>query len=689
MKKHISLILTLLFCSLLSAQIDRTQQPKPGPAPIIQIDSPEEFKLKNGLTVLLVENHKLPQVSISLSIDTPLIFEGDKAGTNALLSAMMGKGSESISKNEFEEEIDFMGTRLQFFSRGANASSLTRYFPRVLELLADAALNPNFLEEEFEKEKNKTLTGLETSEKDVKTAARRVENLVTYGEKHPYGEYISKETVEQLSLSDIKKAYSYIYNPANTYIVVVGDFNTKEIKKQLKKSFGKWKARETIQMAFPEPTNSSETEIVFVDMPNAVQSEVTVLNTASLDKKSPDYFAAILANQILGGGGEARLFLNLREDKGYTYGAYSQLRDSHKTKALFKASASVRNIVTDSATVQLLYEIDRITNELVTDQELDIVKAKYVGSFVLSLEDPANIARYALNIKTQNLDPEFYRLFLQNINAVTKEDIYRVAKNYFLSNQARVVVTGKGSEILDALEKISFKGKVLKVSYFDKYGNTIDRPDYSVYTPNGITASGIVESYIEALGGKEKLKTIQSIREKAEASMQGMTLEIVSQKTDQNQAITEVKMMGNVMQKQVVNIDKAFMEMQGQKIDFEGDTLNEMILESAIFPELNMDLSSVKLMGIVDIDGAKAYEIKISEAKSNFYDTSTFFKIQTIQTQEIMGNSQTSTTKFGDYRKVNDISFPHSTKVSMGPQEIEFKSIGIELNVEIDTTIFQ
>ncbi|MDC1518860.1 insulinase family protein, partial [Flavobacteriaceae bacterium] len=354
----------------------------------------------------------------------------------------------------------------------------------------------------------------------------------------------------------------------------------------LKKSFGKWKARETIQMAFPEPTNSSETEIVFVDMPNAVQSEVTVLNTASLDKKSPDYFAAILANQILGGGGEARLFLNLREDKGYTYGAYSQLRDSHKTKALFKASASVRNIVTDSATVQLLYEIDRITNELVTDQELDIVKAKYVGSFVLSLEDPANIARYALNIKTQNLDPEFYRLFLQNINAVTKEDIYRVAKNYFLSNQARVVVTGKGSEILDALEKISFKGKVLKVSYFDKYGNTIDRPDYSVDTPNGITASGIVESYIEALGGKEKLKTIQSIREKAEASLQGMTLEIVSQKTDQNQAITEVKMMGNVMQKQVVNIDKAFMEMQGQKIDFEGDTLNEMILESAIFPSL-------------------------------------------------------------------------------------------------------
>src|SRR6056300_1989145 len=156
--KRILLLCHFVFFSIaVHAQIDRTQQPEPGPAPLLQLDDPEEFQLDNGLTVLLVENHKLPQVSISLSIDTPLIFEGDKAGTNALLSAMMGKGSESISKNEFEEEIDFMGTRLQFFSRGANASSLTRYFPRVLELLADAALNPNFLEEEFEKEKNKTL----------------------------------------------------------------------------------------------------------------------------------------------------------------------------------------------------------------------------------------------------------------------------------------------------------------------------------------------------------------------------------------------------------------------------------------------------------------------------------------------------------------------------------------------------
>ena len=543
--------------------------------------------------------------------------------------------------------------------------------------------------EEFEKEREKTLTGIKASEKDVKTAARRVENLVSYGKKHPFGEYVSKETVEEITLTDIKNTYSYVYNPANAYVVVVGDFNTDEINKQLQKHFGKWKASDTKTMEFPEPVNSKETDIIFVDMPNAVQSEIAVLNTATLNKKHPDYFAAILANEILGGGGEARLFLNLREDKGYTYGAYSQLRDSHKTKARFRASTSVRNRVTDSAVVAMINEVKRMNSEMVTDEELEIVKAKYTGNFVISLEDPETIANYALNIKTQNLDSNFYRDYLKNLNAVTKEDIFRVAKKYFKSDQAKIVVTGKGSDILDALEKITFNGKTLKVSYHDQYGNSIDRPNYSINTPAGITASSIIESYIEAIGGREKLSMVKSIIERSEASMQGATIEVISQKNNKRQAITELKMMGNVMQKQVVNKDKAFMEMQGQKIDFEGQTLKDMIQIAALFPELNFDLNSVEFKGIVDVDDKKAYEIKISETKSNFYDTSTFYKIQTIQTQEIMGNSQTSTVKFGDFKQVNGIYFPHTTTLSMGPQAIDFKSTGIELNTTIDASLFE
>jgi len=688
--KHIYIIgfIFLTFTSI-NAQIDRSKQPDPGPAPAIQLDDPIEFQLKNGLTALLAENHKLPRVSISLSLDHPLKTEGKKKGATTLLTTMMGKGSTSISKNDFEEEIDFMGAHFHYNEDGAHTSALSRYYSRVLELLADATLNPNFLKEEFQKEKDKVLTGIETAEKDVKTAARRVENLISYGSKHPYGEYIAKETVENLKLKDIEETYDYIYNPKNAYLIIVGDFDSKEVKRQIKKDFGRWKARTQKKIPFPEPKNTPETRIAFVEMSNAVQSEIAVLNTFSLNKKSPDYFAALLANQILGGGAEARLFLNLREDKGFTYGAYSQLRDSHKTKGRFRAGTSVRNAVTDSAVVEMISEVAKIRTEPITDEELELVKAKYAGNFVISLEDPETIANFALNIKTQNLPKDFYKNYLKNINQVTQEEVSKAAKKYFLSDQAQIVVTGKGSEILDKLEQISFNGAPLKVSYFDKYGTKTERPDYSKLTPEGVTVSTVINNYLSAIGGQEKLNKIKSIQENAQGSMQGLTLEIESKKTNQKQFRMDMKMMGNLMQKQVVNKSYAYMEMQGQKIDMEGDQLEEMISSSAIFPELDLTLSKLVLVGLTDLEGVPAYEVKFSDNQTHFYDAETHLKIQTTQTIEIQGNSQTSTIKYSDYKAVEGILFPHKTTFNMGPQEIDFISQNIILNPELEDSLFE
>ncbi len=688
MKRILLLCHFVLFSIAVHAQIDRTQQPEPGPAPLLQLDDPEEFQLDNGLTVLLVENHKLPQVSISLSIDHPLIVEGDKAGAVALLTGMMGKGSTSISKEDFEEEIDFMGASINFTENGAYVNSLSRFFPRVIELMADATLHPNFLEEEFQKEKDKLVTGLETGEKDVKTAARRVENFLAYGPTHPYGEYLTIAKVKALKLEDIKNAYDYIFNAHNAYFVAVGDFDPSEIKKIIEHNFGKWKGNKRDKMAFPEPSNSEETEIAFVEMPNAVQSEITLLNTASLDKNSSDYFPALLANQILGGGAEARLFLNLREDKGFTYGAYSRLRDSHKTKARFSASTSVRNAVTDSAVVEMLYEVSKIGTDLVSEEELALVKAKYAGNFVISLENPGTIARFALNIKTQNLDADFYKNFLKNINKVTRDEVLAAAKKYFLSDRAQIVVTGKGSDILEGLEQIEYNGRPVRVQYYDKWGAAIDRPDYTKSIPEGVTAAAVIDNYLTALGGKEKLADVKSIKTLAKAEMQGMTLEIESQKTDQLQALTEIKMMGNVLQKQVVTQDYGYMEMQGQKINLEGEELKLMQTQATLFPELTLNRETIELVGVKEIEGSKAYEIKISDGLINFYDTESHLKIQVSQTMEIMGNSQTSVIKIGDYKAVDGILFPHKTVMSMGPQDIELVTQSFELNTEIDPAVF-
>ena len=175
--KYTYLLLALFITGLtLQAQVDRSQMPTPGPAPEINLQEPQTFELKNGLKVMVVENNKLPRVSIRLTIDNPPVAEGDKAGVSALTASLLGNGSKSISKDEFNEEVDFLGASINFGSQSASARSLSKYFSRILELMADAAINPNFTQEEFEKEKAKLITGLKAQEKDVSAIADRVQS---------------------------------------------------------------------------------------------------------------------------------------------------------------------------------------------------------------------------------------------------------------------------------------------------------------------------------------------------------------------------------------------------------------------------------------------------------------------------------------------------------------------------------
>ncbi|MEK9604116.1 MAG: pitrilysin family protein [Flavobacteriaceae bacterium] len=689
MRKALILMISIAYFSNAQAQIDRSIQPQPGPAPEINFGVPKEHQFKNGLTLMVVENHKLPQVSVSLRIDNPLYVQGEKKGISSLLSKMMGKGSKNIPKDQFEEEIDFMGASLSLNSNGAYASSLKRYFPRVFEMLADATLHPDFLEEEFKKEVNKTLEGLKSQEKDVKTAARRVENLLSYGKNHPYGQYVTEESISRVSMNDLQQLYQRNFKAQNAYVIIVGDIDFDQAKDLTKKYLGKWKKGEVLTSVFPEPQNVLQTEIAFVEMPNAVQSEVSVLTTANVDRNNPDFFALNIANQILGGGGEARLFLNLREDKGYTYGSYSRFSIDHKTKSRMRAFAAVRNAVTDSAVVQLLYEIDRMSKEPVTAEELTLVKKKYAGSLIRSMENPQNIANFAYNTKTQELPANFYNNLLGNIQKVSIEDIARVSKKYFDPNLMQIVVTGKGSDILTPLENIEFNGQKLKVQYYDKYGNITERPEFSKSIPEGITAKSVMEGYIEAIGGRSLLEGVKTKTSIAEANMQGMTIQVSNRQTAKKQMLVEVSMMGNVMQKTVVNSSKGYNEMQGQKMEMKGEELENALRDTALFPEMEIDSNQISLEGIAIIDGEDAYEIKWSDNKTHFYAVDDFLKLQTVETIEMQGQVQTSTTVFKDYKTFEGIKFPHTIHQDMGPQKVDFHVKSIILNDAMPDSLFE
>ena len=688
--KNLIVGLAIIFANSLSAQLDRSIVPESGPTPEIFFGKPQTFTLDNGLTVMVVENNKLPRASASLSFDNPLIFEGEIAGVSSILAEMIGNGTQSISKEDFIEEVDFMGASLNITGSGAFAGSLKRYFPRVLELMSQAVLEPLFTQEEFDNQKNLIKESLKTSEKDVSTAANRVQNFITYGANHPNGEFVSQASLDKASFNDAVDFYNNFSSPNNAYLVILGDIEFEEIKEKVTELFNSWESKEVVANSFPEPKNPDETEVIFVDMPNGVQSVVTVINTIDFNKKQADYFPALVATRILGGGGAGRLFNNLREDKGWTYGSYSSISESYKTKGLILAQAQVKNEVTDSAAVELLVELDKMRNKLVTDEELMSTKAKYTGNFVMSLENPATIAGFARNIITQDLPEDYYNSFLENINNVTKQDVQNAAQKYFSTNKTRIFITGKGSEILEKIEGIEFNGKKLKVRYFDQYGSETPRPDYSV--SDDVTAESVIINYIKSIGGAEKLKSVSSIEIKAKANLQGTVLEMYSLKNNQNQSLMTMTAMGMTLVKSVFNKYQGYNEVNGQRIPLSDEELEQAIINSALFSELNFDLGSIELIGTSIVNEEKAYEIKITDNKSVFYSAETGLKLKEFESQEVDGNLITGEVFYKEYKEVDGILIPSEiNQVSASipvPGGLTFKTSVIKLNVKTSDSDF-
>ena len=686
MKKLIVILIVCLVGMNVSAQIDRSQMPKPGPAPKVNIGEPDEFTLSNGLKVLVVENNKLPRVSARLIIDNKPYTE-KKAGTQQMLASLLGTGTTETGKDEFNEEIDFLGASISYGSESAFASSLSKFFPRVMELMAEGALKPKFVEEEFESEKDKLIEGLKSSQNDVGTIANRLSSSQAYGSNHPYGQYVSVESVKQIDLEDVKNAYRNYFVPKNAFLVLVGDISKKDAKKIVKNTFGEWKKATPPESSIPSVKPVQYTQVNFVDMPNAVQSEIIVQNTVDLKKADPDYFPVLVMNQILGGSFGSYLNMNLREDKGYTYGAGSSVGDS-RYASRFRASASVRNAVTDSAVVQFMKEIDRIRTEKVDAKKLEDVKKKFAGSFVMRLEQPSTVANYALEIEIENLPDDFYETYLEKINAVTQEDVLRVAKQYLKTDQMQVVVAGKGSEVAENLENIDYNGKKLPVLYFNKETEKIDKPEFKKELPEGVTVETVYNDYIEAIGGEEALSQVKSMMMKGNASVQGMSIQFTSKAAEGGKSMTMVEMNGMTLSKQVFDGEKGYAAAQGQKMDMTEQQIKDTKVTSGLFPELLVS-ENAELTGIENINGEDAYVVKLTDNVREFYSVDSGLKLATETTAEQMGQKMTSTVSYMDYQEKNGVMVPMKLSQNLGPQTVDINIEEIKFNEGVSASDFE
>ncbi len=677
MKKQLTYIAAaFFFTGMVSAQkIDLNAMPKPGPTPAINIAKPKTFQLSNGLTVMVVENNKLPRVNASLSMDRPPYNEGSVTGVSQIMAEQFENGTTNISKDDFNKKVDYLGANLNFSSGGASANSLSKYFPEVLGLMADAIINPKFSAEEIQNSKERAIEGLKSEEINASSIASKVSNALMYGKNTSRGEFETIESINKIQLADVQNTYKKYYAPDNAYLVIVGDVKFDQVKPLIEKAFSGWKKANTPIAQLEPASNVAKTEINVVDVPSAVQSVVSLNNLNTLKMKDANYFPATIANYILGGGGEARLFMNLREKNGFTYGAYSSMVAS-KYSPQFSASASVRNEVTDKAVKEFMNELNAIST--VKPEELANAKAKLKGAFILALEQPATIAKFALNQKVQDLPADFYTNYLKSIDKVTAADVSNAVKATILPNQSRIFIAGKASDISEGLEKLGYP-----VKYFDKEANPVAKPTVQKVDAN-VTVASVADKYINAIGGKANLAKITSYTTNASMSMQGQNIDFKIVKAQGGKELTTVTAMGQVVQKQVFDGKTGYSMQMGQRVEITPEEIAEKQKNPELFEELGFAKSAdYKLGGIEKIGGEDSYAIKGGDT-TYYYSVATGLKTGETKKVKAKGQEMTIPTTFSNYKDVNGVKMPYTISVSQMGMDMTMTVKSYEINKATD-----
>lgn len=686
-KKLFLLIAAVIISTTATAQVDRSKLPEPGPAPVINIGEYESFELSNGLKVFVVENHKLPRVTFNLVIDRDPVLEKENSGYIAAAGELLRTGTKKRSKDQLDKEVDFLGASLSTSSNGVTVSGLERHTEKLIEIMSDIILNSEFKQEELDKIVKQKISELAAAKDEPNAIAQRVHSVLLFGKEHPYGEPETEETVKSITLDHCKNYYQTYFKPNTSYLAVVGDINVKQAKSLIEKYLGKWQKSEVPKNSFPNPKAPLVNKVALVDRASSVQSVITVGYPVELPVGSDDAIKASLANLILGGSATGRLFMNLRESKAYTYGAYSSLNPDRRIGS-FGAFTQVRNSVTDSAITEIFNEMKKIRNEKISEEDLQKAKNYLTGQFIRSLESPATIARFAINTAIYNLPKEYYKNYLKNIDAVTVDNVQETARKFIKPNNAHILVVGNSEEVAEKLTKFSLSGKI---DHYDIYGDLYDPSLKKI--PAGLTVEQILNKYLDALGGREKIQNMKDKTIKMTGSVQGMNLTLTISQKHPNK-LYQVLDANVFQQKTIFDGVKGKVEAMGQVQQLDGEQL-ETLQQSALDAILDYSKYGFKpeLSGMETINGKETYKVtltsKSGKKSTNYYDVESGLLARTISQISTPQGSFTQTIDMSDYRDVNGMKHPFKYNQSMGPQSIELTVTSVEVNSGLSDEFFE
>ena len=692
MKKIFTLLTLMLCAAVLSAQtVDRSVRPSAAPAKEIEIKDALIFTLPNGLKVFVVEDNRAPIVYYSLQLDIKPALEGDKAGLQVFFEEVMGTATMTRAKQQLNKEIDLIGANIRLNARGGQGSSLKKYESTFLELLADMILNPLFSQEELDLVLEKAKSGLELLSSDGSQICNRISDALVYGKLYPDGEIQTVETYERITVADLQAFYNTYFAPNVTRLVVVGDVTEAEVKANVQKYFGDWKRKDVPETKYVIPQAPPETKVAMFNSDGAVQSYINISYPVDYKPGIADAEAASMANYIFGGGMSSKLFMNLRETHSYTYGLYSSLQEDELT-GLFKLhngrdeAGSVNAAATDSALVQIFSEMDNVINQPITQDELKAAKAYFAGSFGRSLQYPATIARFAMQIDKYNLPKDYFKNFLKRIDALTAADVQAAAKKYFKPENAWIVVVGD-KEHAEGLKQFAANNTV---QFYDLNANPVAAPETKAAD---ISAEQVIDNYVKALGGAPAIEAITDYKLSATMNAMGQNMDMVIMFKAPHYSLFSMGMGEMVVQKMVFDGDSYKISGMGGAQEFtEGDEFEAAKAEAAVCPEMNFIKNgyTLSVKGIEKINDTEVYALSVIKKSTEsiyYFDTQTHLLVHTVVNRETPQGIVQQISESSDYRQAGGILFPYSIVQKVPSMNMEMKMTVNDIQVNTGLTV--
>jgi predicted Zn-dependent peptidase len=460
----------------------RKSPPEALPLVPFNIPTPTRFKLSNGLSVVTVEDRRFPTISLRLGFRFGDINDPDgQVGVNSAMASLLSEGTENYTSSELAAKIDSIGASIGAGSGFDNtilrASCLSTQFDETSALMSEILLRPVFPENELDLYKRNAIEGLKYQRSQPDFLSDQQVSRIIFGE-HPYAvNSPTEEDFEKLSREGLLSAFSKGLVPNNAVLVAVGDISAETLRERLESEFAGWESGEIAEASFPDPPERNRKTLTVVDRPGSTQANIVLTNLA-IERTNPDYFPLLLMNQVLGAGASSRLFMNLREEKGYTYGAYSRLYARRLTGS-FEATSEVRTAVTGESLKEFFFELNRIRDEKVGDEELDDAKNFLAGVFPIRAETQGGLIGLLVAQELGGLPDDYLETYREKIRGVTGDEIKRVANLYVQPDRLAIVIVGDADEVIkqaadyaDHVEVFDAMGAKLDVQAYLNVGET-------------------------------------------------------------------------------------------------------------------------------------------------------------------------------------------------------------------------